>query len=471
MKLNYDELIKQKDVKLSNKGSQDDALDVLYKVIEQSTVLEILWLSYNKLTLADGKLASAIAKSKTIKELFLSDNNISDEGTKYLADSLKKNNSLQILYLHNNNIGDDGAKYIADMLIVNKSLQKIDLSYNNVSDKGAEYLVDALNKSDIRAIYLQHNKIGNQGAEKFADALKSNHSIETLDLSYNKIKIDVKKRVTAILNDPKRKYSNKENEQETKGEDMKVKELKEENERLMKELADAQKKVVSARQVKDQLNSTLKEKEDALKLIASMKADITRKKEEIEKKEQEVKSRDTDIANKDQQLKSALDGIAKRDTDIAKKNQQLEQLESIKRILNPTATDDEGGEPANKRTRTEDTNKRKISELKYHHTHCSICASKFSADLDSKDENIRKHLPVLSSSKTCDHYFCYGCILQQQAAIAEKKQAPKWIPCMVCKMNTAFQPSEPKYHRLLIDILKQSEWVEEAPKVKEELVE
>ena len=218
--------------------------------------------------------------------------------------------------------------------------------------------------------------------------------------------------------------------------------------------------------IMSELNTALKEKEDALKSIASMKADITRK-------EQEIKRRDTDIANKDQKLKSALDGIAEREKDIAKKNEQLEQLESIKRILNPTPSADEG-EPATKRTRTEDTpNKSKVKsfQLKYEHTHCSICASKFSADLDSKDEKIRKHLPFLSaSSKTCDHYFCYGCILQQQAVIAEKKQAPKWIACMVCKTKTAFCPSEPKYHRLLIDILKKAEWVD-APQVKKELVE
>jgi len=333
-------------------------------------------------------------------------------------------------------------------------------------------------------------------------------------------------RIKAILQDPKRKTliaNNKENEQETKGENQNtssrqkkkqkddeltkiVKALEGEYNRLMEELADAQKKVVSARQVKDQLNSALKEKEDAQKLVASMKADIIRKEGELVKKEQEIKSRDTDIANKyqqnerlkkdladaqkkvvsmrqekdtaiaqkDQQLKSALDGIAERDQDIANKNEQLDQLESIKRILNP-ATDDES-EPAAKRTRAEDTsNKPKVKslQLKYEHTHCSICTSKFSADLDSKDENIRKYLPVLSSSKTCDHYFCHGCVLNQQTAIAEENSGriPKWIPCMICKMNTAFQPSEPKYHRLLIGILKQSEWVDEAPKVKEELVE
>jgi len=225
--------------------------------------------------------------------------------------------------------------------------------------------------------------------------------------------------------------------------------------------------------IMSELNSARKEKEEALKLIASMKADITRKEEEIEKKEQEIKLRDTDIANKDRQLKAALDGITERDKEIAKTNKQLDQLKSNKRILNPATTDDEGGEPATKRTRTEDATKSKILsvQLDYEHTHCSICPSKFSTDTDNKDENIRKHLPVLSSSKTCDHYFCHGCILEQQAAIAEEKriEAPKWIACMKCRTKTAFCPSEPKYHRLLIDILKKAKWVD-APSttVKEE---
>ena len=101
-------------------------------------------------------------------------------------------------------------------------------------------------------------------------------------------------------------------------------------------------------------------------------------------------------------------------------------------------------------------------KLDYEHTNCSICASKFSADTDSKDENIRKHLPVLSaSSKSCDHSFCHECILKQQAAIAENNgRVPKWIPCMICRTKTAFCPSEPKYHQMLIDILQKARWVD-----------
>jgi len=82
----------------------------------------------------------------------------------------------------------------------------------------------------------------------------------------------------------------------------------EENERLKNELADVQKKVVTIRQEKD---TAIAEKEDALKSIASMKADITRKEEEL--------------------------------------------VASIKMILNPVSDDE--GEPANKRARisTSDT--------------------------------------------------------------------------------------------------------------------
>lgn len=52
MKLNFDELIKWKIIFLRHEGlNDDDDLNVLYKVIEQSTVLEELHLNNNMLTL------------------------------------------------------------------------------------------------------------------------------------------------------------------------------------------------------------------------------------------------------------------------------------------------------------------------------------------------------------------------------------------------------------------------------------
>ena len=124
LKLNYNELIKRKYINLDNKGLVDDDLDdVFYKVIEQSTVLEKLYLSFNKLTFDDGKLVHAIAKNTSLKELYIFKNNISLQGIKHLANALKKNNTpLEQLGLGGNIIGDEGAKYIAKMLAINKTL-------------------------------------------------------------------------------------------------------------------------------------------------------------------------------------------------------------------------------------------------------------------------------------------------------------------------------------------------------------
>ena len=85
MKLDLEKLAKQEYIHLSNKRLHDDDLDVLYKVIEQSTVIETLRLDRNRLTLSDGKLANAIGNSETIKVLHLRHNNIGPEGIKLLA--------------------------------------------------------------------------------------------------------------------------------------------------------------------------------------------------------------------------------------------------------------------------------------------------------------------------------------------------------------------------------------------------
>jgi len=406
--MNFDKLVKRDWFDLHGRAFNDDDIDVHIKAIEQSTVLEMLYLNNNKLTLVDGKLITAIANNTTLKflqlegndigldeikhladvlktnntleELNLSKNNISDEGAKYIADMLAVNKTLQVISLYDNNIGprgakhlanalkgnntlnelqlfrndnigDEGAKYIADMLTVNKTLQRIGLSRNNIGDEGAESIAACLTiNTSLQRVYLQYNNITDEGAEKLLAAQESNYSIKrTLHLLLDNDNISnldqIKKKVQQ---DHWRKIltaTNKENAKRKKHD-----ELEEENKRLKNELADAQKMAVTVRQVREQLNSVRKEKEEALKLVASMKADIKKKEEEIEKKEHEIKSRDRNIANKDQQLKSALDGIAEREQDIEKKNKQLLKLESIKKILNPAADDD--NEPATKRART-----------------------------------------------------------------------------------------------------------------------
>ena len=45
--------------------------------------------------------------------------------------------------------------------------------------------------------------------------------------------------------------------------------------------------------------------------------------------------------------------------------------------------------------------------------------------------------------------------MREQLRVAEENNGriPKWIKCMHCREKTSFNPAEPKYHRLLIDLL------------------
>ena len=51
--------------------------------------------------------------------------------------------------------------------------------------------------------------------------------------------------------------------------------------------------------------------------------------------------------------------------------------------------------------------------------------------------------------------FCHGCVLREQQRVAEDRngRVPRWLKCMACREKTSFRPDEPKYHRLLIDLL------------------
>lgn len=91
------------------------------------------------------------------------------------------------------------------------------------------------------------------------------------------------------------------------------------------------------------------------------------------------------------------------------------------------------------------------------HKTCVICFEAFTTDTNSTDEKVRRHLPVLS--KKCDHWYCHGCILESQAAKARRSngEVPNRIQCLgSCTTKNAFCPSEPNYHRMLIDLLQRS---------------
>jgi Ran GTPase-activating protein (RanGAP) involved in mRNA processing and transport len=92
-----------------------------------------------------------------------------------------------VLSLYSAKIGDDGAIALAAALKVNHTIETLNLSWNVIGDEGAIALADALNRTRIRKLNFHTNNIGDKGAIALAEALKANHALTDLNLSFNLI--------------------------------------------------------------------------------------------------------------------------------------------------------------------------------------------------------------------------------------------------------------------------------------------
>ena len=136
-------------------------------------------------------MSLGLKDSKSLKQLGLSNNRISDVG----AQELTKNLS-HCIDITKNRLSPAGVKILADIIdqdtidfscsnIAGKYLTKrsrsISLQYNNISAVSLGYC------SKLETLYLDHNQIGNDGAEVLASGLKNCNNLEVLKLADNLI--------------------------------------------------------------------------------------------------------------------------------------------------------------------------------------------------------------------------------------------------------------------------------------------
>lgn len=108
----------------------------------------------NELTPQDIKILVQAAKNNPyIKTIILNNQEIGDEGCKWLSE-LKQ---IENLALSNNNISDEGIQYLSQI----KELKEVILSNNKITDKGLALL---LKLPHIKSLVLEENPITKEGA-------------------------------------------------------------------------------------------------------------------------------------------------------------------------------------------------------------------------------------------------------------------------------------------------------------------
>ncbi len=150
------------------------------------TTVEILCEDGDKCLIA---MSSVLASIRSLTHLYSHVNHVGEQGVAAFAASLADTPSLEVLRLDLGecNIGDEGAKALVESLAYSPSLDELFMSNNNIGDEGLIALASFVFPC-LKRLYLCDNNIGDQCVEALASALslfQSKSRLRSLSLGGN----------------------------------------------------------------------------------------------------------------------------------------------------------------------------------------------------------------------------------------------------------------------------------------------
>lgn len=148
----------------------------LQDIIPQSKI-EALHLEGNNLN--DGvmrSLSDGLAKTASLKELYLGSNKIEAKGAEFIAKGLKSNQTVEKLYLEGNFIGDRGLEHFC-LLLEGKEHKGI-----NMEEDGKEHIAaeDGGNGNVLEKLWVENNGVGKDMMKRLGKALQGSRAVVEL---------------------------------------------------------------------------------------------------------------------------------------------------------------------------------------------------------------------------------------------------------------------------------------------------
>lgn len=155
MKLEYEEIIRkleQNDASLTilnfrQKHLTSEESQAIFKALEDNVIVtDLQYLGNNSSGEAAKALCEMLKKNNTIEQLELGTNELNNEDIVHVVDGLKQNTCVTTLDLNSNLF--DIAGPVADLLEHSIFIKEIDLTNSNVSDAGFSEIYHALQRNE-----------------------------------------------------------------------------------------------------------------------------------------------------------------------------------------------------------------------------------------------------------------------------------------------------------------------------------
>ena len=160
-------------------------------VLKNCPRLNLLDVSYNgidKKIFENQKVADIFGESlPNLYTFYYEGNYLPTEEIQNLVKNMLNNKSLTYLYLQNNQINDDSLEILSFLLSKNHTIHTLDLSYNKFTSIGVKNLCNAIlsNNSRILELDLANNNLDETSLTYLSDAINKSEQLYCINLSYN----------------------------------------------------------------------------------------------------------------------------------------------------------------------------------------------------------------------------------------------------------------------------------------------
>lgn len=166
-----------------------NSLEILCQGMKSNQSVQRVYLVSDEIDEIGATQIACMLRESCLREIYLGENDLGDEGVAIIANAVIGNTSLRLLDLRSNMITPNGALAIQGMIVASQYLLELNLSGNHLGNLGVHCLARGLQQQTclLEKLDLDANGIDAAGARSIALMLRSNRRLRELKIAFNSI--------------------------------------------------------------------------------------------------------------------------------------------------------------------------------------------------------------------------------------------------------------------------------------------